>query len=278
MSFYVSLCRQSYYYDTVATAGSDQLVGKSFITPAGRRKPQPEHLVASAEPLFVCVCACKEVSAHPYVCITRSQHLRSHTLWLRTWMLIREWRKWQHFLCFSSNYVLSVCSKSPLSVAEEVKVCHWVSDRRAQQHLSFSPPPLPLRLSLPHTPLSWQIESNHQGAELLNSLQRRTAVTLDLSGPAANHTCIQSPVLMVRKCFVRSYHSYVSRVIFVMSEVYDRHVRLHYTLPPPLLLSLPLFVSLSFLFPLVSAVDKLLALASVAALAYLKVGTLLIKC
>lgn len=53
MSFYVSPCGQSYYYDAVATAGSEQ--GKSFITPVGRRKSQPEHLVASADALLVCV-------------------------------------------------------------------------------------------------------------------------------------------------------------------------------------------------------------------------------
>lgn len=45
-----------------------------------------------------------------------------------------------------------------------------------------------------------------------------------------------------------------------MLEVNDRHITL------PLLLSLPLFVLLSLLFPLLSAVDKLLALASVSLL------------
>lgn len=45
-----------------------------------------------------------------------------------------------------------------------------------------------------------------------------------------------------------------------MLEVNDRHITL------PLLLSLPVFVLLSLLFPLLSAVDKLLALASVSLL------------
>lgn len=175
----------------------------------------------------VYVCAQRSVYTHPHFCIT-CVLTHTHRVWLRSWMLIREWCKWQYFLCFRRKYVLSVCSKSPPSVADEVKVCHWVSDWRARQCLSLSfSPPLPLRLSLPHTPLSWQIESSHRGAELLNFLQRRTAVTLDLSGPAANHTCIQSPALMVRKCFVRSYHSYVAGVtLALMSEVYDRHIRL----------------------------------------------------
>lgn len=240
MSFYVPPCRQSCYYDAGATARSEQVVGKTFITPVGRRKLL---LAASVQPLRVCAqnCIYTPTLLH-YLLLTLTC---SHTVWLRAWMLIREWRKWQYFLCFSRNYVLSVCPKSPLSMPKEVKVCYWVSERHSSLSLSLSPPPLlfspplSLRLSLPHIPLSWQIESSHQGFELLNSLQRGTAVSLDLSGPAANHTFHQSPVLMVRKCFVRWYHSYVATVIFVKcaTETLD-HVKLS-----PLCLTLSYFLS-----------------------------------
>lgn len=74
MSSYVSPCRQSCYYGAVATVGSEQVVGKTFITPVGRRETL---LVASARQMFVCVH--KDVSTHPHFCNTCFQHLRAHT-------------------------------------------------------------------------------------------------------------------------------------------------------------------------------------------------------
>lgn len=64
-------------------------------------------------------------------------------------------------------------------------------------------------------------------------------------------------------CLIVSQLCYVTRVILIMSEMYDRHTRLRYTHSSLSSFSLPLFVFLSLLFSLLSAVDKLLALASV---------------
>lgn len=74
--------------------------------------------------------------------ITCSQHLHAHARSMTEKLNAYYRVVWKAvFLCFSRNCVLSVRSKSLLLVAKEVKVCRWVSHRRAQQRLFFSPTP-----------------------------------------------------------------------------------------------------------------------------------------
>lgn len=64
------------YYDAGATAGSEQVVGKTSATPVGRRKWL---LDASAQPLCACVVAQKRIYTPTLTCITCFQHLHTRT-------------------------------------------------------------------------------------------------------------------------------------------------------------------------------------------------------